>query len=76
MSEIWNTIKHSLPNSSGDLFTLVHRNSAAVRGNPNWPCKLVQIVGGRTWSISFITLDPIVKGRPWIDPALDPQETE
>lgn len=50
-------IMHSLPNSSEDAFVLVHKSSAEARGNPHWRIRLWQLIGGPTWSFSFIRND-------------------
>ena len=60
-------IMHSAPNSSHDTFVLVHKSSAEARGNPHWRIRLWQLIGGPTWSLSFIRNDHpehLHPGRP------------
>lgn len=60
-------IMHSAPNSSHDTFVLVHKSSAEARGNPHWKIRLWQLIGGPTWSLSFIRNDHpehLHPGRP------------
>ena len=75
-------IKHSLPNSSGDMFSLIHRSSAEARGNPHWKIRLIQLIGGTTWSLAFIRNEPmdhITPGKPietvFAEHSLEPDRT-
>lgn len=52
--------RHYIPNTTTDL-AMISRQTATP-GQLHWPMRITQLIGGKTWSISFITHRPVKRG--------------